>query len=150
MLRLGFAPLIGGGTSTLSVVNAANVADGAVLAAQSEVAGGRVFNLAQDFDVTVRDFFSLGARGLGRDVHFVSIPLSLAGAAVRVFKTATGVLTGGRWSAVSNASIRMLTKDNPFTSERARRELGWTPRVRPEDGVPDAFRWWREHPAGEQ
>jgi len=150
LLRRGFAPLIGGGTSTLSLVHAGNVADGAILAAQSDVAGGRVYNLAQDFDVSVRDCFLLGAQGLGRSVHFVPIPLSLAGAAVSAFKFAAGLFTGGRWSAVSNASIRMLTKDNPFTSERARRELGWSPRVRPQEGIPDAFRWWREHPAGEQ
>ena len=32
-----------------------------------------------------------------------------------------------------------MSRDNPFTSERARRELGWDPPVRPEAGVPDAF-----------
>ena len=150
LLQRGFAPLIGGGTSTLSLVHAGNVADGAILAARSEVAGGRVYNLAHDFDVTVRDCFLLGARGLGRRVRFIPIPLSLANVAVRAFKAATRMFSGGRWSAVSNASIRMLTKDNPFTSERARRELGWSPRVRPEEGIPDAFRWWLEHRRGEQ
>ncbi len=150
LLRRGFAPLIGGGTSTLSLVHAGNVADGAILAARSEIAGGRVYNLAQDFDVTVRDCFLLGARGLGRRVRFIPIPMSVAGAGVWLFKAVTRVFTGGRWSAVSNASIRMLTKDNPFTSERARRELGWSPRVRPEEGIPDAFRWWLDHPDGLQ
>ncbi|HEY6826459.1 MAG TPA: NAD-dependent epimerase/dehydratase family protein [Gemmatimonadaceae bacterium] len=150
LLQRGFAPLIGGGTSTLSLVHAGNVADGAILAARSEVAGGRVYNLAHDFDVTVRDCFLLAARGLGRRVRFIPIPLSLANVAVRAFKAATRMFSGGRWSAVSNASIRMLTKDNPFTSERARRELGWSPRVRPEEGIPDAFRWWLEHRRGEQ
>jgi len=47
---------------------------------------------------------------------------------------------------VTNDSLSMITRDNPYDSSRARRELGWSPRVRPEDGVPDAFRWWREHP----
>jgi nucleoside-diphosphate-sugar epimerase len=40
-------------------------------------------------------------------------------------------------------SFDFLTRDNPFTSERARRELGWDPPVRPEEGVIDAFRWWK-------
>lgn len=38
-----------------------------------------------------------------------------------------------------------FSRDNPFTSERARKEFGWLPTVRPEVGIPDAFAWWREH-----
>jgi nucleoside-diphosphate-sugar epimerase len=39
----------------------------------------------------------------------------------------------------------MVTRDNPFTSERARRELGWSPVMRPEQGIPEAFHWWLTH-----
>jgi nucleoside-diphosphate-sugar epimerase len=38
----------------------------------------------------------------------------------------------------------MLSRDNPFTSERARRELGWSPAIEPAEGLPEAFAWWRE------
>jgi hypothetical protein len=38
--------------------------------------------------------------------------------------------------------MEFLAEGNPFTSERARHELGWAPGVRPEVGVPDAFAWW--------
>ena len=41
MLRRGFAPLIGGGRTTLAIVHAANVADGMVRAAAHDGAGGR-------------------------------------------------------------------------------------------------------------
>jgi nucleoside-diphosphate-sugar epimerase len=43
------------------------------------------------------------------------------------------------------ASVRFAAEDNPFNSDRARRELGWSPRVHPAEGVPDAFRWWARH-----
>ena len=43
------------------------------------------------------------------------------------------------------ATLDFVTRDNPFSSERARRELRWRPVVRPEVGVPEAFRWWREN-----
>ena len=71
--------------------------------------------------------------------------LPVARVAFRVIKRVVTTLTGGRLNAVSNASIDFLTKDNPFTSDRARRELGWSPAVRPEQGVPEAFRWWLTH-----
>jgi nucleoside-diphosphate-sugar epimerase len=145
LLQRGFAPLIGGGTSTLAIVHAANVADGAVRAAMHEGAGGRAYNLANDFDVTVREFFELGARGLGRRVRLVPIPAVVARGAFAVFRGVMKALTAGRLSVVSNASIAMLTEDNPFTSDRARRELGWSPGVHPSDGIPEAFHWWLTH-----
>lgn len=141
----GVTPVIGGGGATLAIVHAANVAAGAVRAATFDGAGGRAYNLANDYDVTVREFFRLGGEGLGRRVRFVSVPMPLARIAFRVVKGVVMLLTGGRLNAVSNASIDFLTTDNPFTSDRARRELGWSPAVRPEQGVPEAFRWWLTH-----
>lgn len=142
----GFAPLIGPGAAKFAIVHAANVADGVVRAATSDAAGGRAYNLANDFDVTVRRFFELAGEGLGRRIRFVRVPLSVARGALRAVKVVMRVVTGGTTSVVSSASLSLLTRDNPFTSERARVELGWAPSVRPEVGIPDAFRWWREHP----
>ena len=145
LLRRGIVPLIGGGRSTLSVTHAANVADGAVRAVSCDVAGGRAYNLANDYEVSVRRFFELAGDGLGRRIRFVSIPLPVASVAFNLVKSAARALTRGRFNVISNASLGLLTEDNPFTSERARRELGWSPVVRPEHGVPEAFRWWMTH-----
>lgn len=145
LLSRGVVPLVGGGRSTLAIVHAANVADGAVRAAAFDGAAGRAYNLANDYDVTVRRFFELGAEGLGRRLRFVSVPVPLAKGLFRAAKSAIRVLSGGRLNVLSNASLSMFTENNPFTSERARRELGWSPLVRPEESVPDAFRWWKSH-----
>jgi nucleoside-diphosphate-sugar epimerase len=145
LLQRGVAPVIGGGRSTLAIVHAANVADGAIRAAMHDGAGGRAYNLANDFDVTVRDFFKLGAQGLGRSLRLISVPLPLANALFRAAMTTLKVVTGGRSSVLSTASLSMVTRDNPFTSDRARRELGWAPAIRPEQSIPEAFRWWLTH-----
>lgn len=145
VLRLGVAPLIDGGRAILPIVHAANVADGAVRAASTDAAGGRVYNLANDYDVSMREFFELGAEGLGRRVRFVNVPSRLA---KRVLAGVAGVVraaTFGRVRLVGAGAFEIFTEDNPFTSERARRELGWSPVVHPRDGVPEAFRWWKTH-----
>jgi len=144
LLSRGVAPLIAGGTSTLAIVHAANVADGAVRAVLHDDAGGQTYNLANDYDVTVREFFALAMEGLGRRVRFVRIPESVARGAFAVVRGFFKLATGGRMSVVSNASVAMLTENNPFTSERARRELGWIPLVHPREGIPEAFRWWKQ------
>jgi len=141
-------PLLRGGRATMAIVSAANVADGAVLAATSDVAGGKVYNLANDFDVTVRRFFELAGEGLGRRPVFVPLPLWAARGALKTLKAASRLITGGRFNLVSSTAIDFIAKDNPFSSDLAKRELGWSPRVNPEDAIPDAFRWWREHGSG--
>jgi 2-alkyl-3-oxoalkanoate reductase len=143
-IRLGVMPLIGGGTSTLAVVHAANVAEGAILAATNDVAGGRVYNLANDYDVTVREFFTLAARGLDRRVRFIPVPIWAAKLGLRGFRFVDRFALGGKFAVASEGSLSFMSRDNPFTSDRAKRELGWNPGVRPETGIPDAFRWWKE------
>lgn len=147
-LSMGVMPLLGGGRSTLAVVHAANVASGAILAATSERAGGRAYNLTNDFDVSVREYFRLAAVGLDRRVRFVPIPIWLAKSGFNVFRLIDRIAMGGKFAVATEGSLSFLSRDNPFTSERARRELGWAPAVRPEQGIPDSFRWWRENKKG--
>ncbi len=142
MLRHGFAPIIGGGHSTMAIVHADNVADGMVRAAVTDAAGGRAYNLANDYDVTVSDFLRLAGEGLGRRLRRVVVPYAVAKGIERASFRVMRLLTGKRISGVSFSAVDFLGRDNPFTSERARLELGWNPRVRPEVGVPEAFRWW--------
>jgi nucleoside-diphosphate-sugar epimerase len=145
IVQAGAFPLIGGGRSTLAIVHAASVADGAVRAVRCTEAGGRAYNLANDFDVTVAEFVRLAAVGLGRRVRLVPIPLPLARAGFRLLSVGVRLTRGAAMAAHAESSLDFLTRNNPFSSERARRELGWSPPMPPEDGIPEAFRWWKEH-----
>jgi len=145
LLRHGFAPVIAGGHNTLSIVHAANVADGLVRAAGFDGANGKAYNMANDYDVTVREFFERAAEGLDQRLRIVSIPMLVARAAFAVIKSVAPLVVGNRFKAVTASSLDFLARDNPFSSDLARRELGWDPPVRPETGVPEAFRWWSAH-----
>jgi nucleoside-diphosphate-sugar epimerase len=142
LLRFGIFPLIGGGHTTIPIVHAANVADGAVRAVGTDAAGGQAYNLANDYDVTVAEFIALAARGLGRRVRTPPMPISVARAGVELMRLGIRLVRGNAVAQHAGGSFAFLTRDNPFTSERARRELGWSPPVRPGDGVPEAFRFW--------
>lgn len=145
VLERGFFPVLDGGASTLAVVHAASVADGAVRAVGIDAAGGQAYNLANDFPVTVAEFVRLAGEGLGRRVRLVPIPISLMRVAFGAMRGVLRATGSGAVAAQSAGTLDFLSRDNPFTSERARRELGWSPPVEPRIGVSDAFRWWKEH-----
>ncbi len=144
LLRWGFAPLIGDGGTTLAIVHVENVVDGMVRAATSDVARGRAYNLANDFDVTGAEFFRLAAQGLDARIHSVHVPYGIAKRGERLILAIAKMIPGGHVQAVSFSAVAFLGRNNPFTSERARAELGWDPQVRPEYGIPDAFSWSKQ------
>lgn len=142
LLQHGIAPLVGGGRTTLAVVHAANVADGLVRAAATDAAGGRAYNLANDFDVTVAEFFAYAAEGMQVRVRRLPIPRLVAEAGMGIVGLVAPLFFGNQYRAAISASLDFVSRSNPFSSDRARRELGWDPPVRPEVGVVEAFRWW--------
>jgi nucleoside-diphosphate-sugar epimerase len=143
-LRFGIAPIPGAGQTTLPIIHAANVADAAVRAAATDRAGGRAYNTANDFDVTIASFLRLAGEGLGRGVRLVGVPVWLMKAALYTALRVRAAIRTGSEPVSATAALDFVTSDNPFTSRRARDELGWNPPMRPEIGVPDAFRWWKE------
>lgn len=145
LLRFGVAPVIGGGRAIMAIVHAAHVADGAFRAVTSDRAGGMAYNLANDFDVRWREFFQLAGVGIGRRIRLLTVPAWLARGALGVTKRTIGIVARGSMNIVTTASLDFMTRNNPFNSDRARRELGWSPAVRPETAVPEAFRWWRDN-----
>lgn len=146
-MHTGFFPLFASGRSIFSLVHASAVADGAVRAARIDAAGGRAFNLANDFPVSVADMVQLAANGLGRRVRGVPIPSAVARASFGMLAAAARLAKQHATAEQVPGIVDIFTRDNPFTSERARRELGWSPTMRPEVGIPEAFAWWREHRA---
>jgi nucleoside-diphosphate-sugar epimerase len=145
MLQRRCFPLIGGGRTTLTLVHADAVADGAVRAALHDGANGRIYHLTNDFEVTVADLVRFAAEGLGRPIWAPALPVPLGRLGFRALERTLAWAGRADLARHADGTLQMLTRDNPFISARARCELGWAPRIPPSAGLPDAFRWWREH-----
>jgi nucleoside-diphosphate-sugar epimerase len=143
----GAVPLVGGGARRFAVVHAANVADAAVRAAESDAAGGQAYVTANDGDVSYEEFARLAATGLGRDARFVRLPSALASAGVGIARHAAALAGADDLAGRLGAALDFIARDNPFSSARAARELAWTPTLSHADAIPAAFRWWAEQRA---
>jgi len=145
VLTRGFFPLIGGGMTRLPLVHARNVAEGAILAATHPRADGRTYNLTCDYPLTVANLVRFAARGLERRVFAPSIPIGAGRVLFGALEVALVAMGRRDLSRHAGGTLDLLTKNNPFVEERARRELDWQPTVTPDVGVADAFRWWKGH-----
>ncbi len=143
VLARGFFPRIAGGRTPLTVVHASSVAEGAVLAGTTEAAAGRVYLLTNDHPVTVTDLVRCAEAGLERRIWAPDVPASAGRAGFCALGWVVRGLGRSDLARHARGTLDMLTRGNPFTSERARRELGWAPALLPEVGLTDAFRWWK-------
>ena len=141
----GFFPLCGGGATTLPIVHANAVAEGAILAARTDAANGRVYNLTTDFPLTVASLVDLARVGLARRIRAPALSLPTSRMFFRALELGLRLAGRGDLATHANGTLEMLTRDNPFSAARAREELQWAPTIRPATGVPDAFRWWKAH-----
>ena len=141
----GIFPLCGGGATTLPVVHANAVAEGAILAARTDTANGRVYNLTTDFPLTVASLVALARIGLARRIRAPSLSLRTSHLCFQAMELGLRVVGRGDLAAHASGTLEMLTHDNPFSAARAREELQWAPTIHPATGVPDAFCWWKAH-----
>ena len=146
-LRRGIAPLVGDGGNPLSVVYAGNVA-AAALAALDRPAVTGAFNVANDGIVTLREFLTRFAAGLGVQLTFVRLPRALLWYAAAGADTLMRLGRPSSPMTLLKTGVQFLSARNPFVSAKAERELGWHAIVPAGDAVERTGRWFREraHP----
>lgn len=145
VVRLGIVPLVGGGANHLSCVYAGNVAAAVLAALDAPVYGFRAYNVTHDAppDLTQREFLTAFGAELGARPRCVRVPVALARAAAGCWTGALRLLDPAAYAGLGRAAIAFLTGDNPYTSGRAARELGWRPPHDARAAVGRAVRWYR-------
>jgi len=129
-LRRRMLPQIGPGTNHLSCVYVGNVASAILAALDGPLrAGFRAYNVARDAAplLTQREFFETFASALGLRPRFIPVPLALARGGIAIWTALLRVLRPGRYAGLGGAAISFLLEENPYSIERIRAELGWTP-----------------------
>ena len=141
ILRLGVVPIIGPGDNRLAMVYAGNVIDAVECAvARPDVTGA--FNTTNDGGFTQREFYEIIARASGRRMRFVRVPLLLVLAVGRLWYLVYKLTHPGKYMGVGSSSGHFMSRENPYTSEKAVRELGWTPQTPPAVALQRSVEWF--------
>jgi nucleoside-diphosphate-sugar epimerase len=132
--------LPGRGRGIHSPVYIDNLVDGVVLAGMSPDAAGQVFTLSDGVGVPYREFFAPYAELIGRRLVLLPTPVALGGAAVaqRLARLQRGD------NEVNPGSARYLLRSGTYSIEKARKVLGYEPRVSLRTGLERTVGWLRE------
>jgi nucleoside-diphosphate-sugar epimerase len=136
--------LPGWGRGIHSPVYIDNLVDGVVAAAKSPDAVGQIFTLSDGIGVPYRDFFAPYARLVGRQLVLLPTPVALGASAIvqRLARLAPGD------NEVNPGSARYLLRRGTYSIEKAKRVLGWEPRIGLEVGLERTVDWLREQGFG--
>ena len=129
-LKLGWIPQIGPGSNHLSCVYAGNVASAIVAAIDSPPQPGfRAYNVTRDAPplLSQREFFATFAQAIGRRARFVPVPVGVIRAGIAAWSTLLKLLFPGRYAGLGSAALTFILGENPYSTERIGRELGWLP-----------------------
>ena len=133
-----------GGRGIFSPVYIENLIDGVLAAGESPAAAGEVFTLSDGVGIPNREFFAPYAELVSRRLLTAPTPVALAGAAV--VQRAARLRPGD--NDINPAAVRYLLRRGTYSIEKARRVLGWEPRVGVAEGLERTVEWLREQGYG--
>jgi len=148
-LARGLLPLIDGGRARFTTSYVENLADGLVLAGAHPAAAGGTFLLTDGQPVSWREYLGAIAAALGCAPPRWSLPSSLVAPAAALVEAAWGHLPLPGEPPLTRYRARLLAHDLVFRSDRARRVLGYAPRVGIEEGLRRTVAWYRRVEAGD-
>jgi nucleoside-diphosphate-sugar epimerase len=139
-LRGRAVPLVRDGSALVDLTCVDNVSDAVMLALEARCPPGRIYNISNGEPVRVRSLFEQVARAFGLELRTRSVRYGLADAIARGLEA----ISPPAWEPpLTRYTLGTITFSQTLDLTRARRELGYAPRVSFEKGLEDTARWWR-------
>jgi len=144
-IQAGKGKLLGDGTNRLNLTYAGNEAEGCILAATNDKAVGQSYNLASDGVIQQGEYFNKIAECLGCPPVTKKVPYSVARNAAFLMELFGHMVGRKKPPLVTRYSVWLIGRRCFFSSEKARRELGWKATVGYDEGIRLAVQWCLDH-----
>lgn len=141
-------PIIGTGDNLLNIIYVGDVAAGAILAARNTLAAGQAYNLCSEGEITQADMINALTDALGLPRIQKHVPYFLAMRFAFLKEAWARLLRRKKPPTITRRAIYLIGRPTRYSIAKARRELGWQPRVSIVEGVRRSLEWYhKEHAA---
>ncbi len=137
-IRDGKLKIIGDGTNRLNVVHAANVAEAAILAAESDRAIGEAYNCCHDGVLTQREYFDAIADAIGEPRVTRSVPYRVAYSAAFLMECFGHLFRTRNPPLVTRYAVWLMGRRCFFECRKLHEHLGWRSTIGYVEGIPAA------------
>jgi nucleoside-diphosphate-sugar epimerase len=142
-LRQGAVRYPGGGSAALNTIFVRNLVDAIFLAIANDGAVGQVYNLTDGEFVSKRRFIEKIADAFGLPHPALTPPMPVARAVTWAAET-IAKMRGAKEAPMFNFTrLKFMGLNLDFSIEKARRELGYSPRVSFDDAMTETMAWYR-------
>lgn len=144
-LRMKKFAYLGSGENLMNNTYVANLVDAVFLAIERDDAVGECYNIADGRLVSKKEFISTIAEFGGYEQPTKHVPLPVAKCLAKVMEGTWKLLGKKEAPLLSGARIKFLGYNLDYSIAKARRELGYDPRVDFRDGMKSTMDWFRDN-----
>lgn len=147
-LTTGKVHYLGGDRRALNTIYIGNLVEAVFLAVENPRAVGQVYNLTDGEFVSKRRFIEAVADGLALKKSKQILPRWLAAGIVWLLRQQIRrAARRGTKPIITQAQFKFLLLNLDFSIEKARQELGYSPRYHFDEAIRSTMAWYREHGA---
>lgn len=143
-LRAGNGIIVGPGDNRLPLVYVSDAVRGLLLALNLEHVVGSAYNITNDQPLTQQQFLEAIAEEVSATPPRVRLPYRLLYAAGYAAERLATITRSPRRPPITRLGVAFFGTDNRYAIDRARRELGYAPKVPLLDGVRLSASWYRQ------
>lgn len=128
-IRAGKGIIIGSGKNIIPLVYITDLVQGLILALDSKQAEGKIYNLSNDQAITQKVFYSTIAREIGVAAPRIYVPYFPLYFAAHLAERLAVFSNNRILPFLTRHGVKLYGADNRLSIEKARRELGYAPKV---------------------
>ncbi|GAB4291610.1 MAG: NAD-dependent epimerase/dehydratase family protein [Myxococcota bacterium] len=142
VLEKGYFGFVNGGKALLCTAFVENLCDGLMLCGEKEQAAGETFVISDDSAICWRELIEMFCRELGVKPPTRSLPLSFALPVAAIMEELWWRFGAKNAPPLTPYRIMLVARDFYFTNEKAKRLLGYCPKVGLDEAVKKTANWY--------
>jgi nucleoside-diphosphate-sugar epimerase len=135
---------VGSGENRVHLIYIDDLIDGLVLTINREGDSKETFILAGEEPITINSLVKIIEKTLNRAVPEIHVPLSFAKVTARLMEITHSALLKNKEPFITRDKINIMTIDRAYNIEKAKKFLGFSPKVNYEEGISRTIHWLKE------